>query len=123
MKINDPAMLIKMERVLNAANNVHTLDDIDLALETGKMQSHVMGDTWIITEVNEYPRKKAVNVIYVVGNLHDALAAESMIEEWANNIGADFITATGRSGWWGFRSPGWKMLGTLYSKELENGRR
>ena len=123
MKITNPAMLKKMERVLEAAGGIHTLDDIGEALQKGTMFSHVVGETWILTEIIEYPRKKVANITYVIGNLSDALTAEAVVEEWANNAGVDFITATGRSGWWGFRSPGWRMMGTLYSKELDNGRR
>jgi len=120
MRITDPAMLKKMERALKHGGELYTLNDIEDAIRTGKMQSHVKGNTWIITEVHDFPRKRVVNILFVVGELEEAMAAELEIEEWAKSIGADGLTAIGREGWWKFHTLGWKELGTYYSKDLNH---
>jgi len=123
MRIINPAMLRKMERALKHGGNMYTLDDIGFAIKEGKMQSHVMGDTWIITEVHDFPRNRVVHVLFVVGNLDETLAAEQNIQTWANKIGADKLTAIGREGWWKFNTQGWNKTGTLYSKDINHERR
>ena len=119
--ITDPFMAEKMKRALKIANNVYTLDDIMDHIKSGKMQGHVEGSTWAITQVHEFPRKKAVDILYVVGSLESSLKLENKIEHWARELGADLLTATGRSGWWDFRTLGWKRNGVVYAKELKNG--
>jgi len=111
-------MLKKMERALEEGGNIFTMDDIEIGLAEGKMQSHVFGDTWIITQVLYLPRRKSVDILFVVGNLEESVGAEQVVENWARNIGADMMTAIGRAGWWKIRTPGWKVMGTLYSKEI-----
>jgi hypothetical protein len=118
MKITDPVMQKKMNKALKINGDVFNLDDIRESLRIGKMQGHVEGDTWAITQVHEWPRKKSVNILYVIGSLENSIQLESKITEWAKGIGANFITAIGRDGWWKHRTSGWKKLGVLYSKEL-----
>lgn len=118
MRITDPNMARKMDRALASGGNLFNLDDIEECLEDGRMQSHVEDDTWAITEVCQWPRKKSVNILYVVGSIEGSLKLEEKITAWAKEIGADFVTAVGREGWWEHRLPGWKKFGTLYSKEM-----
>jgi hypothetical protein len=118
MNIIDPVMLRKMARALKLGDNLYTLDDIEAQLATGNMQGHVEGDTWAITQVHDYPNRKAVNILFVVGTLENSLKLEAKVESWSKDIGADLLMAIGRGGWWQFRTPGWRMIGTLYSKDI-----
>jgi len=118
MIITDQAMLMKMERALRSGNDLYDLDDIQEKLIVGDMQSHVEGNTWAVTEVHDWPRRRSVNILFVVGYLGDSLRLEKKIIDWAKDIGADLITAIGRDGWWEYRTPGWKKMGTLYSKDI-----
>jgi hypothetical protein len=119
MIVTDPAMRKKMERALE--NSSYTLDDIEDALLSGKMQSHVYGNTWIITQVYEFPRSTAVNILFAVGDLEDTLEGAKMIESWAKALGAKTITFTGREGWQELKVPGWKKVGVIYSKDIDHG--
>src|SRR4051794_7188435 len=67
MKIIDPEMAAKMNRALKLGNDVYTLDDIDRALASGDMQSHVIGNTLAITQIYNWPQKRSVNILFVVG--------------------------------------------------------
>ena len=118
MRIIDPAMAKKMDRALKFGQNLYTLDDIKHNLDAGWMQAHTVGDTLAITQINVWPRRKAVDVILVVGNMDEALQLENVVENWGKDIGADLITAIGRPGWWKFRTSGWKQVGTMYAKEI-----
>jgi hypothetical protein len=120
MIITDPKMSVKMARALKHGGDLFTLDDIEKGLATGAMQGHVEGDTWAITRVHDWPRKRSVDVICVVGDIQGALVLEERICEWAKGIGAEMITATGRDGWWGYHTPGWQKTGTLYSKDIKS---
>lgn len=120
MKIIDPRMLVKMERALKLGLDLYNLDDIDKALKTGDMQSHTVGDTVAITRINCWPQRKAVDVVFVVGNIDEAMQLEREIEDWGKDIGADLMTAIGREGWWRLRTPGWRKVGTMYAKEIKS---
>lgn len=120
MKIKDPEKVKMLNRALAAGGNLHTLEDIEAALQSGDMQSHSEGDTWVITEIADFPQRRLVNVLYVIGNLEGAFATEEVVEKWARKIGADAITALGRTGWERHQrqAPGWKIVGTFFTKEL-----
>jgi hypothetical protein len=118
-----PHMAIKVARALSHANNVYELSDIERALFSGDMQSHVYRETMAITQIQVWPRRKAVHILFVIGNLEDSMVLEGQIHEWARHVDADLITAVGREGWWDHRLPGWKKQGALYSKDIYNGRR
>ena len=118
MNITDPAMADKMRRALKQGDDLFNLDDIEAGLTTGDLQGHVEGDTWAITQIHQWPRKKAVNVLFVVGSLDNSVKLENRIESWARDQNATLLTAVGRGGWWAFRTPGWKIVGNLYSKVI-----
>jgi hypothetical protein len=116
--ITDKFMLKKMQRALKMANDTFDLNDIADGLRKGTMQGFVVGDTWAVTQVHQWPRRKSVNILVVVGNLDESLELETKITNWAKDIGADHITAIGRDGWWEHRTHGWKKLGVMYSKDI-----
>jgi hypothetical protein len=118
MNITDPEMLRKMEKALKLGGNLYTLDDIQAELMAGNIQGHVEGDTWAITQIQLFPRRKVVNIMFVIGSISNAAKLEEKISKWAKELGANMITATGRDGWWAHRTPGWKMMGILYSKDM-----
>lgn len=118
MNITDTKMMAKMNKALSFGGDLFSLDDIKEYLKDGRMQGHVENDTWAITQVHEWPRKRSVNILYVIGNIEDSVKLEEKIVEWAKSIEADTLTAVGRDGWWEHILPGWKKIGTLYSKEL-----
>lgn len=113
------AMRTKMNRALKFMENYYDLDDIENALHQGKMQGHVVGNTWGITQINDYPQKRTVSILYVIGDMVEIAALEKMIEDWSRGIGASMITTVGRDGWVDIaRDLGWRRVGTLYAKDL-----
>lgn len=122
MIITDPAMAKKMDRALRFGGYLYELSDIDDGLNNGEMQGHVEGNSWAITQVHRWPKHISVNILFVVGDIEDVNKLEDKIADWAISIGANYLTGIGRDGWWQIRKPGWKKIGTLYTKELTNGR-
>lgn len=118
MNAIDPKMRTKVEKALKCANNTYDFQDIMNQLRTGQMQGHVVGNTWGITQVHDWPQRRSVNVLFVIGDMKDVAELEAKIVKWARDIGADLLTATGREGWAPFVLDGWKPVGTVYSKDL-----
>jgi len=116
--IQDAFMMKKMERALRQANGLYSLEDIGDGLRNGRMQGHVANDTWAITQVCDFPNKRVVDIMFVVGNMEGSLLLQDKITEWAKTERAHLMTAVGRDGWWEHRTPGWRKTGTLYSKDI-----
>lgn len=110
--------LEKLQKVLGYQGGLYSLDSILQRIADGRMQSWSANETWVVTEVIEYPLKKVVNIFLVVGDLRDALAFEPQIEEFARSVGADMVTAYGRPGWEKVLPQGWKQGFAMFSKEL-----
>ena len=111
-------MEVKVNRVLRYSGDLYNFDDVMKAIGTGDMQSFTEGDTWIVTQVIVFPRRKVLRVMLVVGYLTDAKKSLVQLEEFAKSVGATRIEATGRDGWWQFAEPGWKRTGSAYAKDL-----
>jgi hypothetical protein len=118
MNIPSHIMMKKMQRALNGNDNLFTMNDIADFLRDGRMQGHVEGDTWAITQVHDWPQRRAVNIMYLVGSLPEAFKLEPKIEAWAKGLGANLITGVGREGWTAYKTLGWRKIGDLYSKEI-----
>ena len=118
MKITDPEMAEKMRRALKVGDDLFNLEDIEAGLASGVMQGHVEGDAWAVTQIHQWPRKKAVNILFVVGSLENSLKLEAKVEMFAKMQNATLLTAVGRNGWWQHKTPGWRIVGNLYSKVI-----
>ena len=117
MKISDE-MVGRVNRALAEGGNLFTVDDIDAQIASGNMQGHVEGNTWAVTQVHDWPNARTVNILFVIGSVHEGMILEDKIVEWARGLGATKLTGIGRDGWWGHRSANWQKVGTLYSKDI-----
>jgi len=120
MRVLDPAMQRKIERLMKDGNNCYTLDDIMECVRKGTMQSHVFGETWVLTQVHEWPQRKSVDLTFVVGHADEFLENLPKLYHWTKDIGADLITGSGRDGWTKRLLPGWHRMGSLYAKDLRD---
>lgn len=117
-EVTDYKMREKLEKVLQMSGDLYTLDDIVALIKEGKMQGFTNGDSWVITQVNDFPRRKVLEIAFVIGYVGDAIGALPEIYEYARKVGATRVTAFGRDGWWGYHQPGWNRVGTMYAKDL-----
>lgn len=108
----------KVHETLYDFGDLYTFDDIMENIEKGLMQSFTVGETWIVTQVHEFPRRKVLEVAFVVGKIQEAVEALPQLEEFAKSIGATRISAFGRDGWWRYSQMGWRKVGTMFAKDL-----
>jgi hypothetical protein len=118
--VTDPSMRRKIERWIRENDFCYTFDDVMQMIGDGRYQTHLFGQTWVLTSIHEFPQRKSVHIDLVIGHLVDAIQAEPEICDWARSIGANMITGSGRPGWDPLRDrvKGWRFKGYHYSKEL-----
>jgi hypothetical protein len=111
----------KLARVLDVMGGLYTLNDILTAIAEGRMQSFVEGESWVVTQVCQFPRQKVLEVFAAVGDLDDLRILHDRIIAFAAEIGAGVIRAYGRKGWLADAArEGWKVKARyfVYAKEM-----
>lgn len=112
----------KLARVLDRMGGTRTVQDILAAIAVGKMQSFVDGDSWVITQVVNFPRARVLEIVAAVGDREECLRIyDRRILQYADDNDISFIQAYGRRGWIDdARKRGWKVKTTsyLYQREL-----
>lgn len=100
----------EMDRMLELQGGFYTYEDIMDHIREGKMQSFAKGNTWVITQVDEFPRKKVLTVVFVIGDMDTLHEIEPDLERFRKEIQADVMTTTGRMGWLRRSFDGWKAV-------------
>lgn len=113
----------KMARVLDRMGAVYTLNDILTRIAEGKMQSHVVNNSWAITEVQDFPRARQLLLVAMVGDLADLDALHAKLLAYADEVSAGLIATHGRMGWMregSYARFGWRLKarGHLYQREM-----
>ena len=113
-------MHLRMSQALKADGNVYELPDIIAAIHRGDMQGFVSGDTWIVTQITDYPRKKTLDLLYIAGDMAGMAVLYPQIEAFAVEHGCALIRGGGRDGWLRVGAPyGWRDMGRIYHKDVE----
>jgi hypothetical protein len=100
-----PGLLVelqKCEHFLEPAleyDDCHEMQDIADAIADGRMQLWSGTNGAMVTEVQDYPRKRVLHVWWAGGKLETILQLIPHIEQFAKDIGCGKITCTGRRGW------------------------
>lgn len=111
----------KLRKALAYAGNTYTLDDILHEIREGAMQSFVKGDTWIVTQFADYPRKRYLEIVFAVGEIQDVKDMLPDLEDFAKLNLADGLRVFGRPGWarqFEIDKAGWVETTRLYVKEF-----
>ena len=113
----------KMARVLDAMGGLYLVDDLLSAIAEDKMQSFAIGNSWAITQVNQFPRAKRLQIVAIVGHLEDVDALHAKILDYADEANIGLLSTYGRMGW--LREGSWQRLGWklkaknyLYHREM-----
>lgn len=90
-----------VEKQLTNLGGLYSFEDLVEMIRTGEMQSFCNGDSWVVTQVNTYPRKTVVHIVMAVGVMEELLEIEKEVCSWAKSdeVGATAIVASGRLGW------------------------
>lgn len=114
-----PKRLHQLKRALREAGDTHDLTDILADIACGQMQSFVWHESWAITRIIIFPRKKVVEVFLVMGDDADMPELEAQVKRFARLEGATMIRAMGREGWARRASErGWIVGPRLYLTEV-----
>jgi hypothetical protein len=111
----------KLSRVLDGMGGLYLLDDILTAIHEGRMQSHVVNNSWAITQIQDFPRARVLNLFAVVGDQADIPELQMKVLDFARDVNAALVSAHGRRGWLPqAQAYGWKLKtrNWLWHKEL-----
>jgi hypothetical protein len=113
----------KLARVLDRMGSTYLVDDILTAISEGKMQSHVVNNSWGITQVQDFPRARQLQLLAMVGDLADLDPLHAKILDYADAVNAGLLSTYGRLGWLregSFARLGWRLKtkSHLYQREM-----
>lgn len=80
-------------------DDCHDMQDIADAIAEGRMQLWPAPKGAMVTQVQDYPKKRVLHVWWAGGELKTILELIPHIEQFAKDIGCGKITCTGRKGW------------------------
>ena len=89
----------QIEAALRFADDSHSFADVKAAVSVGDLQFWPGVHSVIITEVVEVPRYRSLNIFLAGGKMAELDAMLPEVENFAQVVGADRITLTGRKGW------------------------
>ena len=113
----------KLDRVLDRMGGLYLIDDILTRIADGRMQSFAVDNSWAITQVQDFPRARQLQLIAMIGDLKDVDALHGEILSYADKVDAGLIETHGRLGWLregSYARFGWRLKAKshLYQKEL-----
>ncbi len=108
-----------IEDALEYAKGTHTLEDIWDGIVDGTFQFWPGEKSAVITEVQIYPQKKTMHIFLAGGDLNELLEMEKSVRAFAETIGCNSMSISGRRGWLRiFERDGWEEICTTIAKEL-----
>lgn len=111
----------KLAKALDRQGGLFSLADVLERISDGRMQSFVSGNSWAVTQISVYPRRRQLEVVAAVGDLEDHEVLDERMTMFAFEMGVDRIATFARLGWKKYAEPlGWKIRATnyLYCKDL-----
>jgi len=121
MKHEKHPLQLRAEAHLARAGGFYSFADIISAIDEGRMQSFAEGESWAVTQIIDFPRRRMVDVVLLVGNKKDFAALTKQVEDFAVRQGIDCIHGTPRKGFGNdtYRPEGWKLVGVCIMRELK----
>ena len=88
-----------IEDALEYTKGTHTLDDIWNGVVRGDFQFWPGDKSAIITEIQIYPQTKVMHIFLAGGDLEELLQMEKSVRAYAQTIGCNSMSISGRRGW------------------------
>lgn len=120
MENHRPDLKEKVDATLAAYGGLYTFDDILVEIAHGSMQSFSEGDSWAVTQVCNYPRKRVLVIEFAIGNLEELKVLEERVIEFARSHNLDMIMANGRLGFDFVKTRGWAKVSAIYIRDLSD---
>ena len=93
--MNAPIYHRKLQRALDFQGGLYALSDILERIANGTMQSWVHNNSWAVTQVSIYPRRRLLDIIAVVGDIGDCRILNEKLIKFANEQNVDLIASYG----------------------------
>jgi hypothetical protein len=84
---------------LEHSGGSHTFQNIVDSVQNEVMQFWPMEQSCLVTEVINYPNIKCLHIFLAGGDLEEIKSIDSTLEFLCQEIGADYISLSGRRGW------------------------
>ena len=84
---------------LNHSGGSHTFQNIVDSVQQEVMQFWPMEKSCLVTEVINYPNLKTLHIFLAGGDLQEIKSIDNTLEFLCQEIGADYISLSGRRGW------------------------
>lgn len=99
----------QIEAALEYANGTHTYDDVCVMVMQGRLRFWPMKQSFIMTEIITYPRKKLLHGFLAGGSLDEIITMQNELVKAAKEADCYAIALSGRRGWVKALKPlGWK---------------
>ena len=111
-----------IEAALEYTKGTHNIRDIWDGIVTGNFQLWPGEKSAVVTEIQIYPQAKVMHIFLAGGDLEELLEMEKSVRAFAETIGCNSMSISGRRGWVKiFERDGWEEVCTSIVKELNNG--
>jgi hypothetical protein len=91
--------------------------DILDAIGRKEMQMFAVGESFAVTKVMDFPRRRVIDIVLVYGHKRDMAALEDAVNVFKAAVGANGLFASGREGWASRMHGSWRKLSVNYLKD------
>jgi hypothetical protein len=118
--------LTQLQELLHEMGGTHTFEDVRALIDEGVFQSFAEGETWVVTNIIQFPQASVMDIFFVVGEAKDFEELEKRIETFAREMGVTYMRVYARKGFeylidrrsWRF-GKGWKPGPRVFTKRLD----
>lgn len=109
-----------IKAALRYSGGTHSYEDVERGIIEGRMQLWPASKSCVVTEINQYPKKKVLHVFLAGGDLEEIKSMQPDVMEWGKSYGCTSMTMAGRKGWLGrIKDIGWKDQLVIMEKVIE----
>lgn len=108
-----------IEAALEYSGGTHTIDDVEEAIRSGRMQLWPADRACAVTEIVVYPRKTVLHIFLGGGDMDQLFDMIDDAAAWGKRQGCTSMSLSGRMGWQRAMKPlGWEPKMVVMEKEL-----
>ncbi|MDD9727228.1 hypothetical protein PVV74_17340 [Roseovarius sp. SK2] len=101
-------------------HDTHDIEDIERAVASGHMQLWLGERGALVTEIQSYPKLKALHIFLAGGEMDQCLDFLPSIYVWAEMQGCGQVTLSGRTGWKRvLADDGWTQASIVMSRDIK----
>lgn len=89
----------KLLKALEVGGNLDTIESLEADVAAGRMQVFTVGESVVLTQIQDYPQEKVLQICYVAGSLDDMEPWLEAVMAWAEREGCSRAYMVGRAGW------------------------